>query len=430
MKKIFWIFSVFLLILAAGAVFISTFRLDRLKPLFLKKIEEAVGRPVTIDHIRLSWRGGLGLGLENLAVPPVFRADRLSLLAKWSSLGKENIELESVYLENAALRGVERLDIALTGISWARSKTAPAASAKISDGRIFFENIRPPLEKLNGRIKIENDRAEVEDLSGAFARGSFLGSGSLDLGEPGGVHFQAKLDDLPLEALASSSTGRAVKGRLSVALEVEGAGPPAPGFLESLNGGGKLSLADFRIVRFNVLREVLSKLSAVPGVADALQNLPPSYAARLAENDTVFWPVEIPFVVRNGAIYFDNLQASTPDFWIYGRGILKPDGELNLTCVFRMGPGFSSLLIQNVPSVSLLSTADGFIEIPVMIYGPLAHPKVKVDRDYIVGRVVALKGRQLLSDLLLKKPGAADATEAGGSSSGVSSYKKLLKNFF
>ncbi|MBP9733404.1 MAG: AsmA family protein [Candidatus Omnitrophica bacterium] len=69
MKKIFIMLVVILVLAAgAGAVFIATFDANRYRPLIEQKLSEAVGNPVSIGSIGLTWNGALALEVKDIVI--------------------------------------------------------------------------------------------------------------------------------------------------------------------------------------------------------------------------------------------------------------------------------------------------------------------------------------------------------------------------
>lgn len=81
MKRFLLTFLIFFLVAAAGlGFFLATFDVDRVRPTVIKKMEEALGRPVALKRIALRWKGGIAAELHGLEIPPSIRFDRVRLL--------------------------------------------------------------------------------------------------------------------------------------------------------------------------------------------------------------------------------------------------------------------------------------------------------------------------------------------------------------
>ena len=68
-KKIILVFVVLIFLAGAGiAIFIATFDANKYKPLIVEKLEEATGSRAELGSISLTWKGGLALAFEKLAL--------------------------------------------------------------------------------------------------------------------------------------------------------------------------------------------------------------------------------------------------------------------------------------------------------------------------------------------------------------------------
>ena len=107
MKKVLVIGGVIVGLLVAGvAICLATFNADRYRPLVIKQLESALGRPVQLAHLSLGWRGGIALELRGLAIypnaqamtEPTVQVDILSAVVRLLPLLKKEVQVSSVAL--------------------------------------------------------------------------------------------------------------------------------------------------------------------------------------------------------------------------------------------------------------------------------------------------------------------------------------------
>ena len=123
MKKIF-IFAAILggvMVVMAGAglaVFILTFDADQYRPMVVRKIEETIGKPVDLKFLSLTWRNGLALRLDQLAIygdeskqgQPVIRFDEASAHLQLLPLLRRQVEFDSIRLDHPYVHLIRQPD--------------------------------------------------------------------------------------------------------------------------------------------------------------------------------------------------------------------------------------------------------------------------------------------------------------------------------
>lgn len=168
-------------------------------------------------------------------------------------------------------------------------------------------------------------------------------------------------------------------------------------------GAGRLIIQDPVVVNANILRLILKKLSAVPGVAETLDAyLPAPYRRRLAMSDTPLYPIEWSFSVKDGFLFFQDQRIAADGFEVFMSGQLSFDGNLNSRAAWALDPQLSSILISAVPNMSLLVDSYGRLVIPAKITGDIRNWKAEPDMDYILSRVLSAKGEELITGVLQK----------------------------
>jgi hypothetical protein len=169
MKIMIWVLGVLLLAAAAAAgYFVVTFDADRYRALLITQIEAAVGHPVRLDRVSLTWNRGIGLRIENFGIysfkgapEPAFSVAEATADLNWKALLSQRVKIGSVDFFRPEVRLTRLADgsIRLTGapppVPEDRTVSAPAAMASLLIGRVGIqdgqlrltdETLVPPLD--------------------------------------------------------------------------------------------------------------------------------------------------------------------------------------------------------------------------------------------------------------------------------------------
>jgi uncharacterized protein involved in outer membrane biogenesis len=159
MKKALLIIGVLVIVLVgAAAIFLATFDADRYRPLIIQRAEDALGKPVRLERVRLGWRGGIALQLDGVAIypdqaaaqEPVVRAESVSAVVRLWPLLRKDVQVASVTLIKPMVHVARQASgaVGIAGLEFpgggAPSSAAPAAvgllisSLAIEDGTLRF----------------------------------------------------------------------------------------------------------------------------------------------------------------------------------------------------------------------------------------------------------------------------------------------------
>ena len=329
MKKLLGVLIVlFLLAAVALALFLSTFDADRYRPVVIRKMEAALGRPVALEKISLRWRGGIAAELKGLAVEPSFRAAGVSVLLRPLPLLRGDIQIGDLQVQDGTVH--------LTG-----------------------ESLHPPLEltltqlRLRASLDLRAQRLEIREASAK------LGEGTISL----------------------NGTVRR--------------------FDSQAEGEFHLRLENIRIP-VNLLREAFDRLTVIPGLTETLlARLPPSYAQKLTEKDTLLLPIEQSFTLESGVVTFPGLRVATDSFELAGSGRYNlSDSSIDLPAEIFIAPDLSGALVRSVEELKLLSDGQGRIVLPVRVGGTAQKPSVSPDLQAVTRKLFSGNAQNLIGDLL------------------------------
>ncbi len=300
-------------------------------------------------------------------------------------------------------------------------------------GYMAFKNFKAPIENLECLFLVQSTHFILDHISGSLAGGTFKVSGDVtQTGRPDlPVNFSVQARDLSIERLARSVAADApsLSGMLSLDLQGSARGLSWPQISTSLNGSGRLTLGQGVLLNYNVLKEVIDALSVIPGAETTIrQNFPSVYQARLSEKSTILRPVDLPFGIQNGMIYFNPLTVSTDLVAIVGAGQLGLDGGIGADATLLLSGELSAVLIRNVSQLQLLTDERGQLAIPLKIKGRLPDQvKIKPDTNYIAQKVVAQQAQSLATEFVKDpKKGAGSVRDLVKQATGKDYLKNLL----
>lgn len=370
MKKVLVVIAVLVLLLVIGiAVFLATFDADRYRPLLISRLEQAIGRPVQVGRLRAAWHGGIALELQGVTVGEECEAEAVHVLVALPPLLKQQVEIESVHVTNGTVRW--------TDLS-ARELSLSAA--------------------------LKQDRLQVKSFRFILADGTVRGVATVEqLRTIPKVTAECTVEGVSLSALKPPRTPTEphLEGRLSGSMTVMAEGKEPAAFQQSLAGEGTCSLAQWKLVNLNVLREVFAQLSMLPGVMERLQSrLPPSYAEKLSANDTVFEPVTLPFVLERGVIRTDHLHLVSDSFAVEGAGQADAGGAVSAQVTLSIDPELSEAFARSVEELRGLMDAQGRLVVPVSVRGTAPEIAVMPDLQYVASKLLVTKAQEWLGDFL------------------------------
>ncbi len=315
-----------------------------------------------------------------------------------------------------------------------RRVTGSKTKIVLTKGLLYFNGFKDPVEAVEAWGEVTGDTFKISRFDARIGSGALTAAAETTGMETNpSTAFEIRAERLSLASFLPPKPPQEshFEGELSIHLKGAGQGWGGVQFTQTLSGTGELGLKNAVFVNFNLLREVLGRLSAVPGFGDTLmERLPPVYQQRMSAAHTYFAPVSASFVMQGGGIYFNNIQAATQDFAIGIGARLGMDGAVDGQSVIRMQPELSYSVCQAVPEAQYFLSPQGQLEIPAKIDGTLSHLRILPDTRAIVTNIAVTKGQQLISDLLQKRSGKGGESSSGEGGSGKPDYKNLLKNLF
>lgn len=331
-----------------------------------------------------------------------------SLTADLGSLNLNEMEQAVPSMRNADLSGLDgtlavsakRFEIDKTGL------VSMNSDVTVKNGKAQLKAVRGALSNLNLSSNATERDLTVRSLSADLARGhvDFKGVSRGYLTDSPLSEVSVSAKSLSIEELVETAPGQpGITGRVSADLEGRATGLAWPTISSSLNGQAHVAVEEPVIRNFNLLRVIFDNLGRVPGVsAFVAQNLPPRFQPQMQGRDTVLRPVELNATIADGDMRFDRLMLQTDAFIIAAAGRIGLNGSLDLQTTVVLDPELSRALAANVPQLQYVADPQGNLAFPVRITGTAQRLVITPDMDYVLSRVLATKGREVLSDILQK----------------------------
>lgn len=462
MKKLIWILIV--LVLVAVAIFTAvTINVNRYRPLVEQKISEALGKPVRLGALRAGWRGGLTFGTESILLPlegwpsvelrkidvlikklalsgPVDFKGTASFLSRHSNLDfngrvvlsqspraaaleRFHLETDLEDLDRKKVRGLGLgilknldLDRSLDG-TFTADLTPPTIAFRLEAGRLSLDALKNPIESIGLDAVLNPDNLRVNSFAASLAGGSLKAHGEVQKRSDGlALEIEFGAENLAVEELYQGAPDRPrLTGKIFGGFSGNAHGPDSQSLMKNVSGNGRLILKEPVILNLNILRDLFKHLNKLPGMAETLsQNLPPYYRLKLSEANTTLQDIDLPFVVRDGAFYFNDMRVGTSEFLLAGQGSVTLEGNVSIQGWVVINAQLSAILANGVSEIAYFMDQAGQVQVPVSIQGPLDQLKFRPDTEYIAKKVAINKGQELLSDLLSKKKDGSSAENLFG----------------
>lgn len=160
---------------------------------------------------------------------------------------------------------------------------------------------------------------------------------------------------------------------------------------------------NIRLPNVNLLREAFDRMTVIPGLTESLlDRLPPEFAQKLTEKDTLFRPMDFHLTLENGAVLFRNFRVATDSFELVASGRAGLDGSLAFPAQIFIQQDLSKALIQSVDELRFFTDDQWRIVLPVRVGGTVQKPSVSPDLQFVAEKLFSAKAQDLVGELLNK----------------------------
>ncbi|TVP70703.1 MAG: AsmA family protein, partial [Rhodobacteraceae bacterium] len=250
---------------------------------------------------------------------------------------------------------------------WSRTPIDASALGLIdADISLTLNGMRTDIATLGRtRLGLSIDRAravtELREVAlfGGQLTGEFVMNNRSGLSVGGSLRARG-LDLLPL--LTELADYRRLQGQADMDLQFLGVGNTMQAIMDSLRGEGRIDFAQGEIIGFDL--------------AGMLRNLDMSYMG--AGNRTVFQSLTGSFTIDGGVLRNDDLRLEASRFNVTGRG--------------TVGLGARNLDYRVVPAAV---RGDDTFRVPLMITGPWAEPRFRLDMEALAREQLRVEQERL-----------------------------------
>jgi hypothetical protein len=156
-----------------------------------------------------------------------------------------------------------------------------------------------------------------------------------------------------------------------------------------VSGNGSLLIKEIKFKELNILRMVLDKIAAIPGLSEKIeQNLSQRYKQKLEQKDTVLRDINLPFTVMNSRLVIKDALLSADEFIFKGKSQIGFDTSFSLEGSFLIPQELSFAMASAVPELEYLFNEDKQIYIPLRIAGRASELQFSVDTEYIAKKLL------------------------------------------
>jgi hypothetical protein len=150
------------------------------------------------------------------------------------------------------------------------------------------------------------------------------------------------------------------------------------------------------------LRLIFDKLAdSLPGARDAFaRTMPPDINQRLLAADTVLAPVELPFIVGNGGVVYPEFRIAGDGFEVVGSGQQGFAGDIDFRTTILLDPQISAYIIYCSPDAAAIADSYGRLALPVRFTGTIRNVRIQPDTQYLIQRIISVKGPEYLMKAL------------------------------
>jgi len=304
----------------------------------------------------------------------------------------------------------------------------PADFARVqAEGRLQVSGVesrmfRAPLEDLKASWHWTGEAAGFKDVSAKLGVGTLTGDAEITspLHRPV-ARVRLAVRNVEAHDVTPNHAGRwEIYGKVSADGEFGFDPSSRAAVLATLSGAGQFELSAGILTNINVLSLVTEKVSKFVQF-DIRPSIHPNFQPLLQSRDMTLNLAQSRFSIENGNVKVNEVTLISNEFEVRGSGNVSMKGRVHLGCVLIISQALTAEIVRSVPDFEAI-VDQGRLVFPFSVMGLAKKPAFVIDKEYLTARVVAVKGRQLIQNVLQK--GTNTANQAGATAG------DLLKNVF
>jgi hypothetical protein len=256
---------------------------------------------------------------------------------------------------------------------------------------------------------------QVSQLDGHAFDGSVKLSGQVPLRGDGEMTLKGELTKIAIAELLRLSSGNAplqIQGTGSLQLNLHAAGMSPDAIRSSLRGQVAGDIQDAVIKNFNLVNDVLGRLTDLPKIGELVShNVKPKYSRLFSEPDMRFQTLHATFQIADQRMRTDDLAIVATDYGARAAGWIDFEGETDLLGTLSMSKAFSRDVVADIREAKYLLDEGEQLAFPFRLRGKLGAAKPQPDTRYLLSRlaqgIVPGGVTGLLGKLLGVTPGPA-----------------------
>ena len=277
---------------------------------------------------------------------------------------------------------------------------------------------------------------QVRQLRGRAFDGSFQLTGLYPLHSDGDdVRVQGELSRIAIGQLLRLTMRDArsrVQGSAQVKLDLHARGASADALRSSLTGHIAADTQDTVLKDFNLVNEILGRLTNLPEIGELVsRKVKPKYKRLFSQPDTYIRRLHATFSIADQRMRTDDLTLEGDDFGVRSSGWVAFDRDMDLTGTLAMSKRFTSDVVADVKEARYLVDEHEQLAIPFRLRGQLGQARPQPDTTYIIARLSRAIAPGAVKDLLDKflGTGPRGATPAPKGGKAEDPLEERLRDF-
>lgn len=402
--------------------------LKDINPVVLDNIDIHVQDVSLSGPIKLSVKSSLYSSRQNLKLDGKIKLNLLKQsveLNDWvfetdlDELNLDKMREEQPMLQQAALQKIQgQLSVNLPTFVLKKGVAQDAElNVKLDDGRINLGNMVLPFKKFAAEAELLNEAVNLNSARLDLDQGSLVGSGSLtQLNADPSLNFNLTAKDIYLPQFVKVNPGEPyIDGTLTLSFKGQADALKSLGAEKTLQGLGLILVNDATLKNLNVLDQVFSSLSIIPGLVNRLKSrLSEEYRSQFSSPDTKIKDVRLPFEMSQGKIFMNQIEIEAEQFSLEGRAEANIEGNVFATLMLRIDRYLTDAFVRSVDELRYLTNEQAEMQIPVQVKGQAPKISILPNVQYIASKLAKAKAQDLISGFLGPKQEAQPAAQTTG----------------